>query len=149
MIKGWRDAWGMPEMPFYFTQMQPYGSPDPNNVGFADIRQVQHLFFINNRKNVGMVIQSDINSANPGGIHYYNKLHPGMRMARWALHFSRVASFCWDFSPARCLRCAVRTQPHPQADKTSHESFTQRRRYASACGLTRRRCDSTLALARN
>ena len=86
LIKGWRDAWGMPEMPFYFTQMQPYGSPDPNNVGFADIRQVQHLFFINNRKNVGMVIQSDINSANPGGIHYYNKLHPGMRMARWALN---------------------------------------------------------------
>ena len=86
LIKGWRDAWGMPEMPFYFTQMQPYGSPDPNNVGFADVRQVQHLFFINNRKNVGMVIQSDINSANPGGIHYYNKLHPGMRMARWALN---------------------------------------------------------------
>ena len=50
LIKGWRDAWGMPEMPFYFTQMQPYGSPDPDNVGFADIRQVQHLFFQNNRE---------------------------------------------------------------------------------------------------
>ena len=85
LIKGWRDAWGMPEMPFYFTQMQCYGAPDPNNVGFADIRQVQHLFFKNNRKNVGMVVQSDLNSARPGGIHYYNKLHPGMRMARWAL----------------------------------------------------------------
>jgi sialate O-acetylesterase len=85
LVKGWRDAWGMPEMPFYFTQMQPYGSPDPNNVGFADIRQVQHKFFVENRENVGMVVQSDINSANPGGIHYYNKLHPGMRMARWAL----------------------------------------------------------------
>ena len=85
LVKGWRDAWGMPEMPFYFTQMQCYGAPDPNNVGFADIRQVQHLFFQNNRKNVGMVVQSDLNSARPGGIHYYNKLHPGMRMARWAL----------------------------------------------------------------
>ena len=85
LVKGWRDAWGMPEMPFYFTQMQPYGSPDPNNVGFADIRQVQHKFFVENRDHVGMVVQSDINSANPGGIHYYNKLHPGMRMARWAL----------------------------------------------------------------
>ncbi len=85
LVKGWRDAWGMPEMPFYFTQMQSYGAPDPNNVGFADIRQVQHLFFKNNRKNVGMVVQSDLNSARPGGIHYYNKLHPGMRMARWAL----------------------------------------------------------------
>jgi sialate O-acetylesterase len=85
LVKGWRDAWGMPGMPFYFTQMQSYGSPDPDNVGFADIRQVQHIYFANNRENVGMVVQSDLNSANPGGIHYYNKLHPGMRMARWAL----------------------------------------------------------------
>jgi len=85
LINGWRDAWGMPEMPFYFTQMQCYGSPDPNTVGFADIRQVQHMFFMNNRKNVGMVVQSDLNSARPQGIHYFNKLHPGMRMARWAL----------------------------------------------------------------
>lgn len=85
LVKGWRDAWGMPEMPFYFTQMQCYGAPDPDSVGFADIRQVQHRFFMNNRENVGMVVQSDLNSARPGGIHYYNKLHPGMRMARWAL----------------------------------------------------------------
>ena len=85
LVNGWRDAWGMPEMPFYFTQMQCYGSPDPNNVGFADIRQVQHLFFTRNRENIGMVVQSDLNSARPQGIHYYNKLHPGMRMARWAL----------------------------------------------------------------
>ena len=85
LVNGWRDAWGMPNMPFYFTQMQAYGSPDPNNVGFADIRQVQHKFFIENRENVGMVVQSDLNSARPQGIHYYNKLHPGMRLARWAL----------------------------------------------------------------
>jgi len=85
LVQGWRDAWGMPEMPFYFTQMQNYGTSDPDNVGFADIRQVQHLFFANNRKHVGMVVQSDLNSANPRGIHYFNKLHPGMRLARWAL----------------------------------------------------------------
>ena len=85
LIKGWRDAWGMPEMPFYFTQMQCYGTSDPNTVGFADIRQVQYLFFKNNRNHVGMVVQSDLNSARPQGIHYFNKLHPGMRMASWAL----------------------------------------------------------------
>ena len=85
LVNGWREAWKMPEMPFYFTQMQCYGSPDPNNVGFADIRQVQHKFFMDNRENVGMVVQSDLNSARPQGIHYFNKLHPGMRMARWAL----------------------------------------------------------------
>ena len=85
LVNGWRMAWGMPDMPFYFTQMQCYGSPNPDTVGFADIRQVQHLFFMNNRKNVGMVVQSDLNSARPQGIHYFNKLHPGMRLARWAL----------------------------------------------------------------
>lgn len=85
LVRGWREAWGMPEMPFYFTQMQCYGTPDPDSVGFADIRQAQHLFFMRNRENVGMVVQSDLNSARPAGIHYYNKLHPGMRMARWAL----------------------------------------------------------------
>jgi sialate O-acetylesterase len=85
LVNGWRDAWSMPNMPFYFTQMQCYGDPDPNRVGFADIRQAQHKFFMENRKNVGMVVQTDLNSARPGGIHYSNKLHPGMRMARWAL----------------------------------------------------------------
>jgi hypothetical protein len=60
-------------MPFYFTQIQSYGTPDPDSVGFADIRQAQHLFLTNNRENVGMVVQSDLNSARPQGIHYYNK----------------------------------------------------------------------------
>ncbi|MEX1224886.1 MAG: sialate O-acetylesterase, partial [Pirellulales bacterium] len=85
LVNGWRAAWGMPEMPFYFTQMQCYGNPDPNNVGFADIRQAQHLFFMNNRPHVGMVVQTDLNPASSGNIHYQNKLHPGMRLARWAL----------------------------------------------------------------
>lgn len=85
LVHGWRDAWQMPKMPFYFTQMQCYGSTDSNSVGFADIRQVQHKFFMNNRRNVGMVVQTDLNSARPQGIHYFNKLHPGMRLARWAL----------------------------------------------------------------
>jgi sialate O-acetylesterase len=85
LVNGWRDAWGDCNLPFYFTQMQSYGSPNPDEVGFADIRQAQHLFFINNRKNVGMVVQTDLNSARPQGIHYSNKLHPGMRLARWAL----------------------------------------------------------------
>ncbi len=85
LVKGWRAAWGMPEMPFYFTQMQCYGDTDPNTVGFADIRQAQHLFFTNHRDHVGMVVQTDLNPANSGAIHYQNKLHPGMRLARWAL----------------------------------------------------------------
>ena len=86
LVDGYRDAWGMPDMPFYFTQMQSYGKvADPNDLGFGEIRQSQHKFFIDNRDNVGMVVQFDVNAHSAGGIHYSNKLHPGMRMARWAL----------------------------------------------------------------
>jgi len=34
LVKGWRVAWGMPEMPFYFTQLQNYGDPDSADVAF-------------------------------------------------------------------------------------------------------------------
>jgi len=85
LVQGWRQAWGQPDMPFYFTQMQAYGSQSPDEVGMADVRQAQHLFFMNNRRHVGMVVQTDLNPASPGAIHYQNKLHPGMRLARWAL----------------------------------------------------------------
>lgn len=86
LVNGFRDAWNMPDMPFYFTQMQSYGKgSSPDDVGFGEIRQAQHKFFIDNRDNVGMVVQFDVNAHNSGGIHYFNKLHPGMRMARWAL----------------------------------------------------------------
>ncbi len=84
LINGWRTNWGRPDLPFYFVQMQCYGDPDPDNVGFADIREAQTLFFINAEK-VGMVPQYDLNPARPTGIHYYNKLDPGKRLARWAL----------------------------------------------------------------
>lgn len=85
LVRGWRAAWGLPAMPFYFTQMQSYGSANPDEVGMADVRQAQQLFFMNNRDHVGMVVQTDLNPASPGAIHYQNKLHPGMRLARWAL----------------------------------------------------------------
>jgi hypothetical protein len=58
LANGWRNAWGMPDMPFYFTQMQCYGTTDPDEIGMADVRQAQHEFFMNNREHVGMVVQT-------------------------------------------------------------------------------------------
>ncbi len=84
LVNGLRENWGRPDLPFYFTQQQCYGEPNPDNPGFADLREVQTLFFMN-AKNVGMVPQHDLNSARPAGIHYFNKLDPGKRLARWAL----------------------------------------------------------------
>jgi len=84
LVNGWRKNWGRPDLPFYFTQQQHYGEPDPDHVRFADLREAQTLFFMR-AKNVGMVPQHDLNSARPTGIHYFNKLDPGKRLARWAL----------------------------------------------------------------
>jgi hypothetical protein len=84
LIRGWRINWRKPDLPFYFTQMQCYGDPNPNTVGFADIREAQTLFF-RNAKNVGMALQHDLNPERPTGIHNVNKLDPGKRLARWAL----------------------------------------------------------------
>jgi sialate O-acetylesterase len=95
LADGWREKWGRPDLPFYFTQQQCYGQPDPDHVGFADLREAQRLFFMN-AKNVGMVLQHDLNSARPTGIHYYNKLDPGKRLARWALahEYGRDVAYC-------------------------------------------------------
>ncbi len=94
LINGWRKHWRRPDLPFYFTQLQCYGEPDPNNVGFADLREAQTLFFLN-ADHVGMVAQHDLNPARPAGIHPLNKLDPGRRLARWALahEYSRDIAF--------------------------------------------------------
>lgn len=84
LLDGWRKLWNRPDLPFYFTQLQCYGAPDPNALGFADAREAQKLFYQNN-KHVGMVVQTDLNPARPEGIHPFNKLDPGKRLARWAL----------------------------------------------------------------
>ncbi len=84
LINGWRKNWQRPDLPFYFTQLQCYGEPNPNEVGFADLREAQARF-ANSNDNVGMVAQHDLNPARPTGIHPFNKLDPGKRLARWAL----------------------------------------------------------------
>lgn len=95
LVDGLRATWRRPDLPFYFTQMQCYGAEDPDRVGFADIREAQRRFFLTAR-NVGMVAQHDLNPARPSGIHYFNKLDPGKRLARWALahEYGRDLAYC-------------------------------------------------------
>jgi len=33
LLNGLRQNWGRPDLPFYFTQMQCYGDPDPDSIG--------------------------------------------------------------------------------------------------------------------
>ena len=72
---------------FFFKQKTAYEIGlflEFRRVLFRSIREAQTLFFMNAR-NVGMALQYDLNPARPTGIHNYNKLDPGKRMARWAL----------------------------------------------------------------
>ncbi|MCB9883700.1 MAG: hypothetical protein H6834_18065 [Planctomycetes bacterium] len=95
LVDGWRAAWGRPELPFYFTQMQCYGEPNPDTVGFADLREAQRRFFMN-AHHVGMVPQYDLNPERPSAIHNVNKLDPGKRLARWALaqEYGKDIAYC-------------------------------------------------------
>ncbi len=95
LLDGLRIRWGRPELPFHFTQMQCYGDPDPDVIGFADIREAQRLFFMR-AEGVGMVPQYDLNPERPQNIHYSNKLDPGRRLARWALaqQYGRDIAYC-------------------------------------------------------
>jgi hypothetical protein len=39
LVNGYRDAWGMPKLPFYFTQMQSYGKgSNPDDLSMAELR---------------------------------------------------------------------------------------------------------------
>ncbi len=116
LINGWRENWKRPKLPFYFTQLQCYGEPDPNNVGFADLREAQTLFF-QNAEHVGMVAQHDLNPARPTGIHPYNKLDPGKRLARWALanEYRRDIAYVGPIYKSHTIK-----------DNTVHIQFEQR-----------------------
>lgn len=80
MIRGWRLAWGKPDMPVYFNQFYANGvSETPTIGGAADMRFGTWL--ARDIPHTGMAIQIDIG----GGIHYFNKTLSGQRLALHAL----------------------------------------------------------------
>jgi sialate O-acetylesterase len=80
MIRGWRLAWGKPEMPVYFNQFYAnVVSETPTIGGAADMRFGTWL--ARDIPHTGMAIQIDIG----GAIHYFNKTLSGQRLALHAL----------------------------------------------------------------
>ncbi|GAA4755968.1 sialate O-acetylesterase [Flavisolibacter ginsenosidimutans] len=76
MIKNWRDDWNAPKLPFYFVQISPHRSQNP------EIRDAQ-LYVYRNTPNTGMAVTID--NGDSLDIHPRNKELVGKRLSLWAL----------------------------------------------------------------
>jgi sialate O-acetylesterase len=76
MIKNWRTDWNQGNFPFYFVQIAPHRSQNP------EIREAQ-LFTYRSVPNTGMAIITD--AGDSVNIHPINKQVVGYRLSLWAL----------------------------------------------------------------
>ncbi len=80
LIHGWRDVWGLGNLPFLFVQLAPYRY-DHNATALPELWEAQAATL--SVPNTGMAVTTDI--GNPADIHPRNKQEVGRRLARWAL----------------------------------------------------------------
>lgn len=76
LIKNWRDDWDAPKLPFYFVQISPHRSQNP------EIRDAQ-LYVYRSTPNTGMAVTMD--NGDSLDIHPRNKELVGKRLSLWAL----------------------------------------------------------------
>ncbi len=76
LVRGWRDAWGQKDLPFYFVQL-----PQWNSYAWTYLREEQRLAL--DVDGTGMAVTIDLDNA--GDIHPPNKIDVGERLARWPL----------------------------------------------------------------
>lgn len=76
MIESWRDDFKQGSFPFYFVQIAPHRSQNP------EIREAQ-LIAYRNTKHTGIVVTTDVGNTN--NIHPRNKQTVGLRLSKWAL----------------------------------------------------------------
>ena len=72
MVKNWRSDWNQGDFPFYYVQITPHRSQNP------DIREAQ-LFSLKSIPNSGMVVTTDVGNAT--NIHPIDKQTVGHRLA--------------------------------------------------------------------
>lgn len=76
LVNGWRNAWGQPELPFYFVQLPAF---DDSATGWVRLREEQRLSC--DIKHSGMAVTIDLRD---NDIHPANKFDVADRLARWA-----------------------------------------------------------------
>lgn len=77
MIANWRRDWNAPKLPFYFVQISPHRSQNP------EIRDAQ-LYVYRHTPHTGMVVTTD--NGDSLDIHPRNKELVGKRLSLWVLH---------------------------------------------------------------
>jgi sialate O-acetylesterase len=87
MIRGWREAWGRPDLPFGIVQLANFmkAADEPGDSAWAELRDAQ-LHTFKTVDHTGLAVTIDI--GDPANIHPKNKQEVGRRLALWAL--SRV-----------------------------------------------------------
>lgn len=80
MINLWREKWGQGALPFYFSQLAPYGNKKDIDGALLREAQLQTMSYV---KNTGMVSLMDAGMCN--FIHPPYKKVVGDRLAYWAL----------------------------------------------------------------
>jgi sialate O-acetylesterase len=78
MIASWRSDWSNKDLPFYFVQISPHRSQNP------EIRDAQ-LYTYRHVPHTGMAVTTD--NGDSMDIHPRNKKLVGDRLARWALYY--------------------------------------------------------------
>jgi sialate O-acetylesterase len=89
MIRGWREVWGIGDIPFYYVQLAPYNYGYDRNMKGSPVRDAERLPLIWEAQrnalripNTGMAVITDI--ADLTNIHPTNKVDVGRRLALWA-----------------------------------------------------------------
>ncbi|MFG0306645.1 MAG: sialate O-acetylesterase [Phycisphaerales bacterium JB040] len=84
MIESWRDAFGQPDMPFYFVQLANFKerADEPQESEWAELREAQAMA-ASSVPHTGMACIIDVGEADD--IHPRNKHDVGRRLARLAL----------------------------------------------------------------
>jgi len=78
MIENWRSDWNLNNLPFYFVQISPHRSQNP------EIRDAQ-LYTYRHTPHTGMAVTID--NGDSLDIHPRNKKLVGDRLSRWALYY--------------------------------------------------------------
>jgi len=78
MVRGWREEWDKPDLPFYMAQLASFGGRE----GRMWLTESQRLA-INNVKHTGLAVLNDVGEEKD--VHPKNKIDVGKRLALWAL----------------------------------------------------------------
>ncbi len=83
LVRGWRQAWAQPELPYYYVQIAPYGYGEEDPEILATFWEAQAAIE-QEIPHTGMVVIHDV--GNLKDIHPRNKKPVGRRLARQALN---------------------------------------------------------------